>query len=89
MSQRRKMKIKVDKEEYERLLEKVNYLEERLDHDRESMFENWRWTRMSLYEMMEDYFKSQCISVMVKRDKDQIIGEVRKNAMDNLFKEGK
>lgn len=82
------MKIKVDKEEYERLLEKVDYLEERLNRDRESMFENWRWTREYLYKMMEDYFKSQCISVMVKRDKDQIIGEVRKNAMDNLFREG-
>ena len=82
------MKIKVDKEEYERLLEKVDYLEERLNRDRESMFENWRWTREYLYKMMEDYFKSQCISVMVKRDKDMIIGEVRKNAMDNLFKEG-
>lgn len=82
------MKIKVDKEEYERLLEKVDYLEERLNRDRESMFENWRWTREYLYKMMEDYFKSQCISVMVKRDKDMVIGEVRKNAMDNLFKEG-
>ena len=81
------MKIKVDKEQYERLLEKIDYLEERLNHDRESMFENWRWTRESLYKMMEDYFKSQCISVMVKRDKDQIIGEVRRKAMDNLFKE--
>lgn len=82
------MKNKVDKEEYERLLERVDYLEERLNRDREAMFENWRWTREELYEMMEHYFKSQCISVMVKRDKDQIIGEVRKNAMDNLFKEG-
>ena len=81
------MKIKVDKEEYERLLERVESLEEILNHDREFMFENWRWTRESLYEMMKDYFKSQCISVMVKRDKDMIIGEVRKNAMDNLFKE--
>lgn len=82
------MKIKVDKEEYERLLKKVDNLEEEIRNTRESMFDNWRWTRMSLYEMMEDYFKSECISVMVKRDKDQIIGEVRKNAMDNLFKEG-
>lgn len=82
------MKIKVDKEEYERLLEKVNYLEEEIRHTREHMFENWRWAREELYEMMEHYFKSQCISVMVKRDKDQIIGEVRKNAMDNLFKVG-
>lgn len=81
------MKIKVDKEEYERLLEKVNDLEDRLNREHESMFENWRWTREYLYKMMEDYFKTQCISVMVKRDKDTIIGEVRKNAMDNLFKE--
>lgn len=83
------MKIKVDKEEYERLLEKVNDLENRLNREHESMFENWRWTREYLYKMMEDYFKTQCISVMVKRDKDTIIGEVRKNAMDNLFKEVK
>lgn len=83
------MKIKVDKEEYERLLEKVNDLEDRLNREHESMFENWRWTREYLYKMMEDYFKTQCISVMVKRDKDTIIGEVRKNAMDNLFKEVK
>lgn len=81
------MKIKVDKEEYERLLEKVNDLEDRLNREHESMFENWRWTREYLYKMMEDYFKTQCISVMVKRDKDMVIGEVRKNAMDNLFKE--
>ena len=35
------MKIKVDKEEYERLLEKVSYLEEEIRHTREHMFENW------------------------------------------------
>ena len=82
------MKIKVDKEEYERLLEKVDYLEERLNRDREHMFENWRWTRETLEEMMELYFKHKCMTVMLKRDKDMIVGEVRKNAMDNLFKEG-
>lgn len=81
------MKIKVDKEEYNRLLERLDYLEEEIRRARENMFENWRWTREELYEMMEHYFKSQCISVMVKRDKDMIIGEVRKNAMNNLFKE--
>ena len=82
------MKIKVDKKEYERLLARVDYLEERLVRDRDSIYNNWKWTREYLYKMMEDYFKSQCISVMVKRDKDMVIGEVRKNAMDNLFKEG-
>lgn len=83
------MKIKVDEEVYERLLERVDYLENRSNQDREYMFENWRWTRDSLYEMMENYFKSQCVSVMLKRDKDMIVGEIRKNAMDNLFKEDK
>lgn len=81
------MKIKVDKEEYEYLLERVAKLEEEIRDEKFSMFENWKWTRESLYKMMEDYFKSQCISVMVKRDKDMVVGEVRKNAMDNLFKE--
>lgn len=82
------MKIRVDKEEYEMLLERVAKLEEEVRDEKFSMFENWKWTRETLYKMMEDYFKSQCISVMVKRDKDTIVGEVRKNAMDNLFKEG-
>lgn len=81
------MKIKVDKEEYERLLEKVDYLEGRLNHDREHMIENWLLNKEGLYKMMEEYFKTQCMSVIVKRDKDMIIGEVRKNVMDNLFKE--
>lgn len=70
MCQRGEMKIKVDKEEYERLLEKVDYLEERLNRDRESMFENWRWTRETLEEMMELYFKHKCMTVMLKRDKE-------------------
>lgn len=81
------MKIKVDKEQYERLLEKVDYLEEEISRTRDGMFNNWRWSREALYDMMEHYFKSKCVSVMVKRDKDQIIGEVRRHAMDNLFKE--
>ena len=83
------MKIKVDKKEYKHLLERVDYLEEEIKHTCEDMFKNWRWTRESLYEMMEDYFKSQCIYTMVKRDKDLVIGEVHKNIMNNLFKEEK
>lgn len=82
------MKIKVDKEEHEFLLKRVDDLEKKINELREHMFENWRWTRESLYKMMEDYFKSQCISVMVKRDKDMIVGEVKKQAIDNLFKKG-
>jgi hypothetical protein len=83
------MKIKVDKEEYERLLERVYCLEEEFRHSHDYMYKNWKWTRESLYEMMEDYFKTQCMTVMVKRDKNIIVGEVRENAMNNLFKENK
>lgn len=83
------MKIKVDKEEYERLLERLENLETTVRNEHMGIFENWKWTRETLYKMMEDFFKSQCMTVMVKRDKGQIIGEVRKNAMDNIFKEKK
>lgn len=81
------MKIKVDKKEYEMLLERVAKLEEEVRDEKFSMFENWKWTRETLEEMMELYFKRKCMTVMLKRDKDMIVGEVRKNAMDNLFKE--
>lgn len=81
------MKIKVDKEEYEGLLERVRILERKNIENWDYMRENWMWTRESLYKMMEDYFKSQCIIVVTERDKNKIIAEVRKQAMDNLFKE--
>ena len=36
---------------------------------------------------MEDFFENKCMTAMVKRDKDMISAEVRKDIMDNLFKE--
>ncbi len=81
------MKIKVDKEEYEYLVERVKRLEEAVDGRTGQIFDNWTWTREMLYKMMEDYFNKQCMVVMMKRDKNKVIAEVRKNAMDNLFKE--
>lgn len=81
------MKIRVDKEEYTELLERVAALEEKAAEDRERMFDNWQWTRESLYKMMEDYFKDKCIAAIVKRDREQIIGELKKQVLDNVFKE--
>lgn len=83
------MKIKVDKEEYEGLLKRVKILERKRSEDWEYMYDRWLWTREALNKMMEDYFKTQCMSVIIKRDKKKIIAEVRKQAMDNLFKEEK
>ena len=77
------MKIKVDKKEYERLLKRVGELER-------YRAEEWeRFGRMEklLRRYMEDYFEHKCMTVMVKRDRDMVVAEVRKNAMDNLFKE--
>ena len=77
------MKIKVDKEEYERLLKRVKELEEY----RETEHERFMWVVNNMQRHMEDFFNHKCMTVMVKRDKDMITAEVRKNIMDNLFKE--
>ena len=83
------MKIKVDKEEYEYLVKRVKRLEEAVDGRTGEIYRNWAWTRDMLYEMMENYFNNQCMVVMTKRDKNKVIAEVRKKAMDNIFKEVK
>lgn len=83
------MKIKVDKKEYEYLIERVSKLEEAVDGRTGQIFDNWTWTREMLYKMMEDYFNRQCMVVMMERDKNKVIAEVRKKAMDNIFKEEK
>lgn len=81
------MKIKVDKKEYELLLERVKRLEDKVQEEDFDLYENWKITREALYDMMKSYFETQCITAIVKRDKEQIVGEVRKQALDNLFKE--
>lgn len=77
------MKIKVDKEEYERLLKRVEQLEEY----RETEEERYRHVTTYLQSYLEDFFRHKCMTVMVKRDKNMIAAEVRKNIMDNLYKE--
>ena len=77
------MKVKVDKEEYERLLKRV----EELEDYRETGHERFMWLVNNMERQMEDFFNHKCSVVMVKRDKNMIAAEVRKNIMDNLFKE--
>lgn len=77
------MKVKVDKEEYERLLKRVEELEEY----RETEHERFMWLVNNMERQMEDFFNHKCMTVMVKRDKNMITAEVRRNIMDNLFKE--
>lgn len=77
------MKIKVDKKEYEDLLKRVKCLEENRAED----WKRFMWLEKRLQEYMEDFFKHKCMTVMLKRDKNEIVAQVRKQAMDNLFKE--
>lgn len=77
------MKIKVDKEEYENLLKRVEELEEYKDGN----YNCYVRIINNLERYMEDFFKNKCMTVIVKRDKDMIAAEIRKNIMDNLFKE--
>lgn len=77
------MKVKVDKEEYERLLKRV----EELEKYRAAEWERFGGLVNNLQKRMEDFFEHKCMAVMVKRDRDMIMAEVRKNVMDNLFKE--
>lgn len=77
------MRIKVDKEEYERLLKRVEWLEEY----RKTEEERYRHATYYLQSYLEDFFEHKCMTVMVKRDRDMIAAEVRKNMMENLFKD--
>lgn len=77
------MKVKVDKEEYESLLKRVKELEE----DKELDYKHLIWLEDNLQKRMEDFFTHKCMTVTLKRDKDEIVAEVRKRVMENLFKE--
>lgn len=85
-------KIKVDRHEYESLLRRVEELEDEVENCRlskEFIFKNWRFTNDKLYEMMEKYFNEKVQTVIVARDRERIIAELRTMAMNNIFDEGK
>lgn len=45
------------------------------------------WLEENLQKRMEDFFTHKCMTVVLKRGKAEIVAEIRKKAMDNLFKE--
>lgn len=77
------MKIKVDKDEYEQLLARVEHLEQ----DDANSWKRFRDLEYRLRQYVDSYFERKCQMVMIKRDKDQIIAELRKQAIDNIFKD--
>lgn len=82
-------KIKVDKYEYELLHERIEELAREIRDNQRFMFENWKFTRESLYEMMEKYFNNQVHTVIVAQEREQIIAEMRRKVVDNIFGEEK
>ena len=81
------MKIKVDEKEYLNLIKRVDRLERAVEDRTGFIFHSWELTNERLYRMMEQYFDNQTRVTILRRDKDKIIGELRKVAMDNIFKE--
>ena len=79
----------ISKKEYKSLLSRIKTLEELVNDRRGAIFDNWRWSREALYEMMSDYFKNNTEIILLQRDKDKIIGELKGKVMNNIFKENK
>lgn len=81
------MKVKVDEKEYLDLIKRVDRLERAVEDRTGFIFHSWELTDERLHRMMEQYFDNRTRTILLRRDKDKIIGELRKVAMDNIFKE--
>ena len=76
------MKIKVDKKEYESLLARVDELEGKVD--RATDYGDIVLKRMR--EEIDNYFLDKCHVVIVKRNKDEIVAEIKNQITNNMFK---
>ena len=83
------MKVKVDEKEYLDLIKRVERLERAIEDRQGFIFRSWEITEERLYRMMEQYFDNRTRDILFRRDRDKIIGELRKVAMNNIFKEVK
>ena len=77
------MRVRVDKKEYKSLLDRVERLEEKVAHSERHV--DILMKRMR--EEVERYFQEKCRLVVVKRDKEEIVAGLRKQVIDNIFKE--
>ena len=79
------MKIKVDAAEWEKLLERVDELESHCNGEARRYYQAMN----ALDERMEAFFRHKTEVVMLKRDKEKIVAELKSKAVDNIFKEEK
>lgn len=75
--------MNISKKEYENLLARVTKLE--LAQDKAT--KDFILLTKELQERIDNYFRYKCDAIIIKRDRDMIVGEIRGNIMKNLFKE--
>lgn len=75
------MKIKVDKKEYEQLLETVEDL--KLEVKSMKAFERNIGRRLNEY--LDNFFENKCRVVFFEREKGMIEAQIKQNMIDKLF----
>lgn len=75
--------MKISKKEYESLLFRIT----RLELAQDKAVKDFAIMTKELQERIDNYFKYKSEAIIIKRDKDMIIGEIRENIMNKLFKE--
>lgn len=74
------------RKEIEELKEQVEMLEQQQKDLEKRCTEFFRNLKLYVKESVGRYFDEKCLVVLLKRDKDEIIAQIEKKAMDNLFR---
>ena len=75
------MGFRVHEEDYEELKEKISVMQDEIAE----LERHYSTLKSELRELMDDYFKHECMVVMVKRNRREIIAEIRKRMEKNLL----
>lgn len=75
------MGFRVHEEDYEELKEKISVMKDEIAE----LERHYSMLKSELRELMDDYFKHECMVVMVKRDRREIVAEIRKRMEKNLL----
>ena len=79
----------ISTKKYNGLITRIDRIEEVVSDKRGEIFSAWRMEEEMLREIMDNYLEHHTKVVLVKRDKEKIIGELKKIVTNNIFKEEK
>ncbi len=74
------------RKEIEELRDLVETLEQQQQALEKRCTEFYRGLKLYVRESVDRYFEENCRVVMLKRDKNEMIAQIEKRAMDNLFR---